>query len=126
MRARWELFTPFLAFPAEVRKVIYTTNLIESMNARLRKVTATAAGPVRAGRPQSPLPGRPEPGGVPPPQRGDPQLGVESGTPAHLGTNLHPAELADGEFGASEPRLRAGPRARPMTDRPGDGPARRG
>jgi hypothetical protein len=34
-----EQFTPFLAFPPEVRKVIYTTNLIESMNARLRKVT---------------------------------------------------------------------------------------
>jgi transposase-like protein len=32
-------FTPFLAFPPEVRRVIYTTNLIESMNARLRKVT---------------------------------------------------------------------------------------
>ena len=38
-RARWEQFTPFLAFPPEVRRVIYTTNLIESMNARLRKVT---------------------------------------------------------------------------------------
>jgi transposase-like protein len=32
-------FVPFLAFPPEVRRVIYTTNLIESMNARLRKVT---------------------------------------------------------------------------------------
>ena len=30
---------PFLAFPPEVRRVVYTTNLIESMNARLRKVT---------------------------------------------------------------------------------------
>jgi len=38
-RAHWEEFTPFLAFPPEVRRVIYTTNLIESMNARLRKVT---------------------------------------------------------------------------------------
>jgi transposase-like protein len=38
-RAHWAEFTPFLAFPPEVRKVIYTTNLIESMNARLRKVT---------------------------------------------------------------------------------------
>ena len=38
-RAHWSEFTPFLAFPPEVRKVIYTTNLIESMNARLRKVT---------------------------------------------------------------------------------------
>jgi transposase-like protein len=38
-RAHWSEFTPFLAFPAEVRRVIYTTNLIESMTARLRKVT---------------------------------------------------------------------------------------
>jgi putative transposase len=38
-RAHWTEFIPFLAFPPEVRKVIYTTNLIESMNSRLRKVT---------------------------------------------------------------------------------------
>jgi transposase-like protein len=38
-RAHWPEFTPFLAFPPDVRRVIYTTNLIESMNARLRKVT---------------------------------------------------------------------------------------
>src|SRR5690348_12423881 len=38
-RAHWAEVTPFLAFPPEVRRVIYTTNLIESMNARLRKVT---------------------------------------------------------------------------------------
>jgi transposase-like protein len=38
-RSHWAEFVPFLAFPAEVRRVIYTTNLIESMNARLRKVT---------------------------------------------------------------------------------------
>jgi hypothetical protein len=38
-RAHWEQFTAFLAFPPEVRRVIYTTNLIESMNNRLRKVT---------------------------------------------------------------------------------------
>jgi len=30
---------PFLAFPPEVRRVIYTTNLIEWINALLRKVT---------------------------------------------------------------------------------------
>jgi hypothetical protein len=29
----------FLAFPPEVQRVIYITNLIESMNSRLRKVT---------------------------------------------------------------------------------------
>jgi transposase-like protein len=38
-RTHWAEFTPFLAFPPQVRRVIYTTNLIESMNARLRKVT---------------------------------------------------------------------------------------
>ena len=38
-RAHWSEFVPFLVFPPEVRRVIYTTNLIESMNARLRKVT---------------------------------------------------------------------------------------
>ena len=38
-RAHWAEFTPFLAFPPEVRRVIYTTNLIESVNSRLRKVT---------------------------------------------------------------------------------------
>lgn len=32
----WEQFTPFLAFPPEIRRVIYTTNMIESMNARFR------------------------------------------------------------------------------------------
>lgn len=35
----WEEFIPFLAFPAEIRKVIYTTNQIESINYQLRKVT---------------------------------------------------------------------------------------
>jgi putative transposase len=34
----WERFTPFLAFPPELRKVIYTTNTIESLNYQLRKV----------------------------------------------------------------------------------------
>jgi putative transposase len=38
-RAHWAEFIPFLVFPPEVRRVIYTTNLIESINARLRKVT---------------------------------------------------------------------------------------
>jgi transposase-like protein len=35
----WEKFTPFLAFPPELRRVIYTTNAIESLNYQLRKVT---------------------------------------------------------------------------------------
>jgi putative transposase len=34
----WDRFVPFLAFPLEVRKVIYTTNSIESLNYQLRKI----------------------------------------------------------------------------------------
>jgi len=34
----WERFTPFLAFPPELRRVIYTTNSIESLNYQLRKI----------------------------------------------------------------------------------------
>jgi putative transposase len=34
----WERFTPFLAFPPELRRVIYTTNAIESLNYQLRKI----------------------------------------------------------------------------------------
>ena len=38
-RSVWPEFVPFLAFPPELRRVVYSTNLIESINARLRKVT---------------------------------------------------------------------------------------
>ncbi|QHC23741.1 IS256 family transposase [Streptomyces sp. GS7] len=38
-QAAWSEFTPYLAFPPEIRKVVYSTNLIESINARLRKAT---------------------------------------------------------------------------------------
>jgi putative transposase len=34
----WERFIPFLAFPPEVRRIIYTTNSIESLNYQLRKI----------------------------------------------------------------------------------------
>ncbi len=33
----WDEFTPFLAFPAELRRIVYTTNAIESLNARFRR-----------------------------------------------------------------------------------------
>jgi putative transposase len=36
-RRNWEAVIPFFAFPAEVRKIIYTTNAIESLNASVRK-----------------------------------------------------------------------------------------
>ena len=38
-RSSWEQFTPFLAFPPEIRRVVYTTNAIESLNARFRQAT---------------------------------------------------------------------------------------
>ncbi len=37
-RAAWQHVIPFFAFPAPIRKVIYTTNAIESINASLRSV----------------------------------------------------------------------------------------
>jgi putative transposase len=38
-RSRWENVVPFFAYPEPIRKVIYTTNAVESLNASLRKVT---------------------------------------------------------------------------------------
>jgi transposase-like protein len=40
-RRAWDRVIPFFAFPPAVRKVIYTTNAIESINARLRKIIKT-------------------------------------------------------------------------------------
>jgi transposase-like protein len=40
-RRAWERVIPFFAFPPPIRKVIYTTNAIESVNARLRKIIKT-------------------------------------------------------------------------------------
>jgi putative transposase len=40
-RSAWEQFTPFLRFPPEIRKIVYTTNMVESINFQLRKVTKT-------------------------------------------------------------------------------------
>ena len=37
-RKHWDYLTPFFAFPEDIRKVIYTTNAIESMNRGLRKI----------------------------------------------------------------------------------------
>ena len=33
----WAEFVPFLEFPVELRKIVYTTNAIESLNARFRR-----------------------------------------------------------------------------------------
>ena len=40
-RRNWDKVIPFFAFPAHIRRVIYTTNAIESVNARLRKIIKT-------------------------------------------------------------------------------------
>jgi len=40
-RRAWTHVIPFFAFPPEVRRVIYTTNAVESVNARLRKILKT-------------------------------------------------------------------------------------
>jgi putative transposase len=40
-RRNWDQVTPFFAYPAEIRKVIYTTNAVESLNMSLRKVIKT-------------------------------------------------------------------------------------
>ncbi len=37
-RRQWTQVIPFFAYPAEVRKIIYTTNAIESLHMRLRKI----------------------------------------------------------------------------------------
>ncbi len=40
-RANWEQLTAFLAFAPEIRRIVYTTNAIESLNYQLRKVIKT-------------------------------------------------------------------------------------
>jgi putative transposase len=37
----WEYTIPFLAFPPELRRVVYTTKPIEALNRQLRKATKT-------------------------------------------------------------------------------------
>lgn len=38
-RANWEELTVFFEFPLEIRKIIYTTNLVENLNGKIRKYT---------------------------------------------------------------------------------------
>lgn len=40
-RRNWDRVIPFFSFPAEIRKVIYTTNAVESLNMSLRKIIKT-------------------------------------------------------------------------------------
>jgi len=79
-RAHWAEFIPFLAFPPEVRRVIYTTNLIwVDERPAAEGHPQPRPVPVRAGRLEGALPGGPEPRGAPQPERRDPQLRVETG-----------------------------------------------
>jgi len=38
-RANWEDLTNYFQYPPEIRKIIYTTNVIESLNSGIRKYT---------------------------------------------------------------------------------------
>ncbi len=38
-RSNWARITPFFDYPPEIRRIIYTTNAIESVNMSLRKIT---------------------------------------------------------------------------------------
>ena len=40
-RRAWNDFIPFLDYPPELRRIVYTTNAIESINFQLRKITKT-------------------------------------------------------------------------------------
>ncbi|MNC47542.1 Transposase, Mutator family [compost metagenome] len=40
-RRAWDRVIPFFVFPHAIRKVIYTTNAIESINGQLRKIIKT-------------------------------------------------------------------------------------
>ncbi len=40
-RARWEHVIPFLALPADLRRIVYTTNAIEGLNRQVRKAIKT-------------------------------------------------------------------------------------
>ena len=37
----WERIVPFLAFPPDIRRIVYTTNTIEALNRQIRKIIKT-------------------------------------------------------------------------------------
>jgi len=43
--SNWDVLSPFYKFPEEIRKIIYTTNIIESLHGQFRKVTKKTAFP---------------------------------------------------------------------------------
>ena len=78
-RRAWNEVVPFYAFHSDVRRIVYTTNAIEALNAKLRRAVRARghfaasrgpSGPDRRSRPEAPLP-RLEPL----------REGVEDGTP---------------------------------------------
>ena len=40
-KRHWEQVIPFFAYPAEIRRIVYTTNAVESLNMLLRKIIKT-------------------------------------------------------------------------------------
>jgi transposase-like protein len=40
-RRAWDRFIPFLAFPEEIRRIVYTTNTVESLHGQIRKTIKT-------------------------------------------------------------------------------------
>lgn len=40
-RRHWPAVIPFFALPADVRRIVYTTNAIEALNAKLRRAVRT-------------------------------------------------------------------------------------
>ncbi len=48
-RRNWDLVIPFFAFPEGVRRIMYTTNAIESLNAKLRMAVLVGAAASRNG-----------------------------------------------------------------------------
>src|SRR5262249_57593938 len=63
----WEEFIPFLDYDVEIRKVICSTNAIESLNARYRRaVKAPRPLPPQQAAPKCPYPGPQSPPPTPP------------------------------------------------------------
>jgi putative transposase len=40
-RRTWERVTPFLAFPEEIRRIVYTTNAVESLHIQIQETVKT-------------------------------------------------------------------------------------
>lgn len=75
-RKNWTHFAEFLKFPPGVRKIVYTTNMIESLNSRFRQTSRRRGHfPTERSGPEGPLPRHPAPGAQQAePDRADPQL----------------------------------------------------